>query len=185
MDVSLKDQILNLRDSGKSYDEIKKILNCSKSTISYHCTKHDKGEKRVRVDDQLVNEINKYYESHTIEEVSTKFNISRSTVVKYVENKRIKLSEEELKIKNYVKVKNYRQKIKQIAVEYKGGKCVICGYDRCVRALEFHHEDPNEKEFHISSYKVLSWDKLQNELDKCILVCSNCHKEIHYQFDNE
>lgn len=73
-----------------------------------------------------------------------------------------------------------RNKVKEIAVEYKGGKCSVCGYDRCADALEFHHLDPSQKDFGISSKGYTrSWDKVKEELDKCILVCSNCHREIH------
>lgn len=73
-----------------------------------------------------------------------------------------------------------RRKIKQMAVEYKGGQCSKCGYKKYIGALEFHHLDPNEKDFSISkSGHCSSWEKVKIELDKCILVCSNCHKEIH------
>lgn len=73
-----------------------------------------------------------------------------------------------------------RNKVKEMAVEYKGGKCSVCGYDRCADALEFHHLDPSKKDFGISSKGYTrSWDKVKEELDKCILVCSNCHREIH------
>lgn len=73
-----------------------------------------------------------------------------------------------------------RQKIKELSLEYKGNKCQICGYDKCKKALEFHHLDPNVKEFGIS-YKgyTRSWNQVKEELDKCILVCANCHREIH------
>jgi predicted HNH restriction endonuclease len=56
-----------------------------------------------------------------------------------------------------------------------------CGYSKCESALEFHHLNPNEKDFNISSIRQLSnfTEKIKNELDKCILVCSNCHREIH------
>ena len=70
-----------------------------------------------------------------------------------------------------------RLRLKQEAVEYMGGKCVICGYTRCFSALEFHHLDPNTKDFAISA--KMSWETIRTELDKTILVCSNCHKEIH------
>ena len=184
MDTILKNKIIKLRRENKTYDEIKNLLGCSKATISYHCKKYDLGDSRLKVDDHLKNEINEYYKAHTIDEVVNQFNISRSTVIKYVENKRIELTDDELRLKNYVRVKTYRQKIKERAVEYKGSKCVKCGYDKCIRALEFHHIDPNQKDFHLSAYKVLSWDKIKIELDKCILVCSNCHKEIHFEIDN-
>lgn len=68
-------------------------------------------------------------------------------------------------------------KRKQEAVDYLGGKCVRCGYGKCLAALEFHHKDPEKKDFAIS--RRWSFEKIKNELDKCELVCSNCHKEIH------
>lgn len=72
-----------------------------------------------------------------------------------------------------------RHKNKQELVEYKGGKCEICGYDKCIDALEFHHLDPKEKEFGISNGNIKSLEKLKKEADKCILLCSNCHRELH------
>ena len=73
-----------------------------------------------------------------------------------------------------------RKKIKLLSVEYKGGKCHFCGYNKCVEALDFHHLDANKKDFGIA-YKghTKSFDKIRSELDKCVLVCSNCHREIH------
>jgi hypothetical protein len=65
------------------------------------------------------------------------------------------------------------------AIEYKGGCCVVCGYNRCVRALEFHHVDPSKKSFGLSERGLChSWDRIQEELDKCILLCANCHREV-------
>ncbi len=73
-----------------------------------------------------------------------------------------------------------RQQIKLMALEYKGSCCQNCGYARSKRALEFHHLDPSQKDFGIS-FRGLSrsWMKVKAELDKCVLVCSNCHMEIH------
>lgn len=65
------------------------------------------------------------------------------------------------------------------AVEYKGGCCQICGYIKNVKALHFHHLDPSKKDFGISGNHTRKWEVIQAELDKCILVCSNCHMEIH------
>lgn len=73
-----------------------------------------------------------------------------------------------------------RSKIKEMAVQYKGGKCCICGYNKYIGALEFHHLDPNQKDFGIGSKGYTrSSDKVKEELDKCICVCANCHREIH------
>lgn len=70
-----------------------------------------------------------------------------------------------------------RQKVK--AVEYKGGKCERCGYNKCLGALTFHHLDPTQKDFIISQAQK-GWDKTKLELDKCALLCANCHAEEHW-----
>ena len=72
-----------------------------------------------------------------------------------------------------------RRSMKLQAIKLLGGKCSICGYDRCIDALEFHHENPKEKEFKLGSGNTMSWKEYKTEALKCILVCSNCHKEIH------
>jgi len=70
--------------------------------------------------------------------------------------------------------------LKSQMVEYKGGCCTRCGYKKYQGALGFHHIDPNGKDFNPSRLKNYSFnERLKNELDKCILVCSNCHREIH------
>jgi hypothetical protein len=67
-----------------------------------------------------------------------------------------------------------------MSVAYKGNKCQCCGYDRCLDALDFHHFDFTQKDFGISAKGYTrSWDKIKEELDKCVLVCANCHREIH------
>jgi len=56
----------------------------------------------------------------------------------------------------------------------------FCGYDCCQAALDFHHLDASSKEFGISMDRITrSWERVQKELDKCVLACSNCHREIH------
>ena len=69
-----------------------------------------------------------------------------------------------------------RRHRKARAVAYKGGSCA-CGYNRCLRALEFHHREPDGKEFSIGGMMSMSWERVKRELDKCDLVCSNCHRE--------
>ena len=73
-----------------------------------------------------------------------------------------------------------RKKIRLMVVEYKGGKCERCNYNRCIEALEFHHQDPAQKDFSISEKGYTrSWIRVKAELDKCIMVCANCHREVH------
>lgn len=72
-----------------------------------------------------------------------------------------------------------RRSMKLQAIKLLGNKCSICGYNKCIDALEFHHTNPKEKDFKLGSGNTLSWDEYKKEALKCILVCSNCHKEIH------
>ena len=73
-------------------------------------------------------------------------------------------------------VQKRRKKIREMAIEYKGGKCAICKYNTCIQALEFHHIDSDDKDFGISAKGYTrSWDGVKKELDKCVLLCANCH----------
>jgi hypothetical protein len=77
-------------------------------------------------------------------------------------------------------VQRRREKVRQMAVEYKGGGCEVCGYNRCIEALEFHHLDPTQKDFGISAKGYSrSWEKVKREIEKCVLLCANCHREFH------
>ncbi len=71
------------------------------------------------------------------------------------------------------------RQMKAKAVNYKGGKCERCGYCRSHSALQFHHRDPKEKEFLIGSARWVLFERLIPELDKCDLLCANCHFEVH------
>ena len=73
------------------------------------------------------------------------------------------------------RMKNFKIK----CVEYKGGKCVVCGYKKYIGALEFHHLDRTQKSFNISNLRSYTFDQtVIDELDKCALVCANCHREV-------
>lgn len=83
-------------------------------------------------------------------------------------------------------VKRRRKRIKQLSVEYKGGKCERCGYNKCHQSMDFHHLDPQQKDFAIArNGHTRSWARVKIELDKCILVCKNCHGEIHNELGLE
>jgi len=78
------------------------------------------------------------------------------------------------------RIKKMRTSIKQRAVEYMGGQCILCGYDKCASALEFHHLKHSEKKFEFrNNGRSLSVAVMQKELDKCIMLCANCHRELH------
>lgn len=61
---------------------------------------------------------------------------------------------------------------------FRGGCCERCGYNKCIKALEFHHLDPSKKDFTISNDHFRLKEAIE-ESKKCILLCANCHRELH------
>lgn len=177
----MKNEILKLRKQGKTYDEIIKETGLTKATISYHCGRAGLGGRLDGRSLKNINkdEVNEYYKTHTLTETSEKFNIGVTSLKSILDLKTKKLTDDERREYNYLHVKGFRKKNKQRAIDYKGSKCERCGYAKCNSALEFHHLDPNEKDFSPSSNMNMAWDKIKTEIDKCILVCANCHREIH------
>ena len=82
----------------------------------------------------------------------------------------------------YAKQQERALKRKLELIEYKGGKCECCGYNQNYAALDFHHVHPEEKEFQLDSRHLSNThiDKLKKEVDKCVLLCANCHRESHH-----
>lgn len=83
------------------------------------------------------------------------------------------------KLCNSCSAHRFRIDFKRRCVEYLGGKCVKCGYHKSLNALHAHHLDPSTKRFNIAGSHVRKWSVVQEELDKCQLLCSNCHAEEH------
>lgn len=77
-------------------------------------------------------------------------------------------------------IRSYIRKLKLI--ELSGGHCVICGYNKNISSLHFHHRISDEKSFQLDARNLSnkSWDKLLDEHTKCDLLCANCHGEHHY-----
>ena len=74
-----------------------------------------------------------------------------------------------------------RAKMRVILKEERGGACERCGYNRCMEALEWHHLDPAEKESRVLG-STASIARQRAEAEKCILLCANCHREIHAEW---
>ena len=90
------------------------------------------------------------------------------------------------KCKSKAGVDRFRKNLKTKAIEYKGGRCERCGYDKSPRSLVFHHRDPAEKDFAIGGNgHSRAWDRVKIGLDKCDLLCANCHGEVHEQWEQE
>lgn len=86
------------------------------------------------------------------------------------------------KTKNCWVCNNKKQRMRNIAKvqAFTGSSCWFCGYDIFWGALEFHHVNPEKKLHNLSAREMqFSWDRIFNELKKCVLACSCCHKEIH------
>lgn len=121
----MKEQILSLRKEGKSYNEIAKLLGCTKPNVAYHC-------------------------NATFREKSHK-----------------------------TRERNRQRGMKNIKMQF-GGKCSICNYNKCLDALSFHHTKPLEKNKDVSTlFRLKGIAAAIEEAKKCLLVCANCHAEIH------
>ena len=90
-------------------------------------------------------------------------------------------SQPSVKLNETFKQQINRHKLKEECIQYLGGKCFHCDYDKCKDALVFHHINPEEKEFGIGDAikRNFSFIKIKSELDKCQLLCRNCHSEKH------
>lgn len=78
------------------------------------------------------------------------------------------------------KMRRYRTKM--AAVKLLGGSCTKCGYNKNISAFEFHHLDPSQKDFNIGNAANKSWEVIKKEIQKCVLLCANCHKIEHSDF---
>ena len=176
MTKELKQKICELRNQGLTYKQIQELTGMAKSTISDICRTSGLGqEQAIDLTPELIEKAQLMYdEIGNVKKVAKQLKVSYSRLTKV-----IKLKSSRKTISKSKSVINWRKRTKIALVEYKGGKCCVCGYNKCIEALEFHHLDPSQKDFQISGNSK-SFEHLKQEVDKCILVCSNCHKEIHY-----
>lgn len=85
---------------------------------------------------------------------------------------------------NIQAVAKRRKKIRLQAIAHTGGKCIICGYCKYPGVLEFHHRNPSQKDFNVSKKgHCRSWERVRKEIEKCDLLCANCHREIHVELN--
>jgi predicted transcriptional regulator len=172
-----KEKLKKLIDEGKSLREISINLNLSLSTIRYWVKKHQLKSKFRTFRENEAKQYGEYRfcpgcEKHCL---TSDFYQRRGKPNSGVYCKKCTTE----------KTVDRMQNLKRQMVQYKGGECVRCGYKKYFGALEFHHLNPSEKDFNPSSLKRYKFDdRIKNELDKCILVCSNCHREIHHENRN-
>lgn len=83
------------------------------------------------------------------------------------------------------RVESWRQREKRIGlkkrgIEFLGGKCKLCGYDKCIASLDFHHIDPSQKDNDFLKKCEKTWEIMKDKIKDCILLCANCHRELHW-----
>lgn len=114
-------------------------------------------------------------QNKTYREIQQILGCSRSLVSYYV-NPTVKNTKNKCQNKNRFA---RRTKYKTLV----GGKCQKCGYDKCLDALQFHHNDPSQKKFNITNAiwgeEHVNEQQILDEIKKCTLLCANCHAEIH------
>lgn len=126
---------------------------------------------KIELTESVIQEAQKLYEElGSIKKVAKEMHISYERLRNVIKSDTITPKKRD--------TSSYRRDVKKRLIEYKGGKCQLCGYNKCQEALDFHHLDPTQKDFNISG-GTRSFESLRVEVDKCILVCSNCHREIH------
>ena len=147
-----RQRVLELKSSGLSHRQIAKEVGCSKATVSFHVNNAGIGvPRRFPTDDDIKQWSDLYSEHKSIKKVAKLTGWSVVTISKYVDKTPRKImTDVERKKSATASVGKRRKKIKKDAVAYKGGKCLICGYNRCVEAMDFHHLDPSKKEFGLS-----------------------------------
>lgn len=162
-------KLRKLVEKGLSTREIAQSLSCSQTNIRYWLRKFDLRTKQARKETHVACAIC----SQKLTGKQTKY-CSNGCKSKGVDH-------------GYPAQKRRGQKRKNKLIELAGGACEVCGYDNNSAALAFHHKDPDEKEFSINSRKcsTVNWDALVKEASKCLLVCHNCHMEIHYPHLNK
>lgn len=191
--------IKELRNKNKLYKEISQITKVSLDKISKICkifniTKLYINFKYVWIEntDNQKKLIEEYYKGKNFTEIAKILLIDRKKVSEYLEYlglykinhpKASKQTNQERKKSMVKHVNNCRRKRRMLLIDYKGSKCQNCNYNNCISALHFHHIDPMKKDFTIGG-RNYSFERMKNEVDKCVLVCSNCHTEIHEELRN-
>jgi len=186
VDEDIQDSVIDLRISGDIIRDIYEKISCSITieNIRLICRKN-KLSHMDRLSDSDIDKIRDEFKKVGMYKiVARKFNTTYDTVKKHTTDlDEFRIKKTKIITKSQAVI-NWRRRTKIKLVEHKGGECEKCGYSKCIDALEFHHNDPSEKDFTISG-KSWSFERLRNEVEKCIMVCSNCHKEIHYELKNK
>jgi len=187
LDKLIIDKIVELKQSGNTYKEIFKLVDgVSYDKIRRVCRifKINKSNSKLKFDNpEFINNIKRLYnELGSLKKVGKILGVNHRKIREFVDIKTDKQSTAERKASMVKHIHNHRKNRKIELVNYKGGCCEKCGYDNSMNALQFHHINPENKDFTIGG-RNYSIDKMKREVDKCVLLCSNCHVETHEEID--
>ena len=154
------EKIIELRKQKISLKQIQQRLKCSRATISTYC-------KLLENNDQIKEELI--------------LSRSKRSVDKEIIDAalRMRIINSEATTPGTIRNKLARKAKRAWLAIYAGNKCQACGYDKCLSALDYHHKDPTEKDFAISQFPKRRIVLILEELRKCVLLCGNCHSEVH------
>jgi len=160
--AKLKQKIVNLKGG--------KCSLCQNSSIDVLTFHHRNRE------DKLFNLDKSSLRSYSLEEIAKE--IEKCDLLCFNCHMETEAKHEAVKGSGKQNVRGWERK--QKAIEELGGNCSQCKYDKCIRSLSFHHRDPSTKSFplDIRAFNGYSWEKLQNEINKCDLLCLNCHRSL-------
>lgn len=187
VDDEIIEKIRLLRLELKTYSEILKIVDISEDKLIKICRnlKLNKEVNTFKTKSFNESEVLDYYlEIKSLRKTAEYFGVSRDTIRKQIPDEKIIIIKGVINVSDSEAVVNWRKRVKSKLVEYKGGCCEKCGYNKSEQALQFHHLNPKEKDFNISG-RSYSFERMKKEVDKCIMVCANCHIEIHEEERNK
>ena len=171
-----KDKMIELIELGYSQRDLAKELKTSNSNIKYWLKKFEINTKykKSNIDNYIIDggkKCSKCDELKDVDDFYKRSNINRDGFTGYCK-----------KCSNIYSIDRLK-KVKIEMILYKGGKCFDCelnheNSNHCV--FDFHHLDPNTKDPNFNRIKCQKWDKIKEEIDKCVLLCANCHRLRHY-----
>lgn len=174
-----RDQLVPLVESGATLQEMAGALDRSIGTVRYWLDKHGlkvrngRGRRPCIARDEVEAAL-----ANGQRTIGGQCRVHGDTIFVIENSRRVRCRECRKE-----RVVEWRRRTKPKLVEEAGGCCRLCGYGRCMAALEFHHLDPAEKEFGLSVNGITrSIEKIRAEAAKCILLCSNCHAEVEVGF---
>lgn len=158
-----KEKLIELIEQGLSLSQIGKKVGKSKSSVRHWVEKYNLKTKKLTLTSKICPKCN--IEKTFDEFYNRRGRAGNSPYCKTCTGKQ---------------TTDRTRHFKSLMIEYKGGKCICCGYSKYDGALDFHHLDPEQKDFNPSKMRCTTFDnRIKKELDKCVLLCSNCHREVH------